>query len=139
MISYLIDTNVISELSKSRPCKTVEKWIMSVPETNLFLSVISIGEVIFGINKLSDKNRNAKLSLWIDKVINEGFDGRILEINLDIMRVWGKMNASIQRSLPTMDTFIAATALAKLLTTATRNVKDFNDINGLSVFNPWES
>ena len=136
---YLVDTNVISEMSKPAPYKSVGNWIMSIPETDLFMSVVSIGEIVFGISKLTDKTRKAKLSAWLDKVICEGFDGRILEINIDVMRVWGKMYASLPRSLPIQDTLIAATAIANKLTIATRNVKDFKDIGGLSVFNPWEA
>ena len=136
---YLIDTNVISEISKPKACKSVADWMMSIPETDLFLSVISVGEIIFGISKLSDKSRRAKLSSWLDRVISEGFEGRMLEINVDVMRVWGEMCASLPRSLPIQDTLIAATAIANNLTVATSNIKDFNDIPGLSVFNPWEA
>jgi len=138
-VKYLVDTNVISEMSKPKPCKTVLNWIASVPETELFISVVSIGEIIFGISRLSDKIRRAKLSAWVDRIISSGFEGRILEINVDVMRVWGEMCASLPRSLPIQDTLIAATAVTNNLTIATRNVKDFTDISGLSVFNPWDA
>lgn len=138
-MKYLVDTNVISEMSKPKPCKTVLNWIASVPETELFISVVSIGEIIFGISRLSDKIRRAKLSAWVDRIISSGFEGRILEINVDVMRVWGEMCASLPRSLPIQDTLIAATAVTNNLTIATRNVKDFTDISGLSVFNPWDA
>ena len=126
-------------MSKPKPCKTVLNWIASVPETELFISVVSIGEIIFGISRLSDKIRRAKLSAWVDRIISSGFEGRILEINVDVMRVWGEMCASLPRSLPIQDTLIAATAVTNNLTIATRNVKDFTDISGLSVFNPWDA
>ena len=138
-MKYLIDTNVISEMSKPKPNNNVLKWIAIVPETDLYLSVISIGEIVFGINKLADKIRKEKLSAWLDSVINTGFEERILEINIDVMRVWGDMYAKLTRSLPLQDTFIAATALANNLAIATRNTKDFKDIAGLSVYNPWDS
>jgi predicted nucleic acid-binding protein len=136
---YLVDTNVISELTKPKACKAVVTWITGIPETELFLSVISIGEIVLGINKLSDEVRKTKLSIWLDSVISIGFDNRIFSIDIEIMRVWGKMYASLSRSLSVQDTLIAATALAKNLIIATRNVKDFEDIAGLSVFNPWEA
>ena len=88
--------------------------------------------------ELSDKTRKAKLSAWLDRVVCEGFEGRILEIGIDVMRVWGEMYAKLPRSLPIQDTLIAATAMANNLTIATRNVKDFKDIAGLSIFNPWD-
>ena len=137
-MKYLVDTNVISEMSKPVPSKAVINWMKNVPETNLFMSVISIGEIVFGISKLPDKTRSGKLAAWLDNVIYDGFEGRILEINIDVMRVWGELYASLPRSLPIQDTLIAATALANNLAIATRNVKDFKDIAGLSIFNPWE-
>ena len=137
-MSYLIDTNVISEMSKPRPGKSVINWIMSVPESSIFMSVVSIGEIVFGISKLHDKARKAKLSAWLDRLVYEGFEGRILEIDINVMRVWGTMNASLPRSLPVQDTLIAATAMANNLTIATRNIRDFRDIGGLSLFNPWD-
>ena len=137
-MKYLVDTNVISEMSRPRPNKAVENWIRSAPETSLFLSVVSIGELVYGINKLSDKARKAKLSAWLNEVVYEGFEGRILDIDIDVMRVWGEMNARLPRSLPIQDTLIAATALKNSLTVATRNVKDFWDIAGLSIYNPWD-
>ena len=137
-MSNLVDTNVISELSRPRPNKTVESWIMGIPEAELFISVITIGEIVFGINKLSDETRKAKLAAWLDKLIYEGFEGRILDIDIEVMRVWGEMYASLPRTLPIQDTLIAAAAIANNLTIATRNVRDFRDISGLSIFNPWE-
>ena len=138
-MKYLVDTNVISEMSKPAPSEAVISWLKSVSETDLFMSVISIGEIVFGIHKLSDKTRSKKLTTWLDNVIYDGFEGRILEINIDVMRVWGELYASLPRSLPIQDTLIAATAIANNLAIATRNVKDFKDIAGLSIFNPWEA
>ena len=137
-MKYLIDTNIISEMSKPRPNRAVTGWITGIPETDIFLSVISIGEIVFGINKLTDKARKAKLSVWLDGLIYEGFEGRILEITTEVMRGWGEMCASLPRSLPVQDTLIAATAIVNGLTIVTRNVRDFKDIAGLSVFNPWD-
>ena len=134
---YLIDTNVISEMSKPEPNKTVTRWISNIPETDLFLSVVTIGEIVFGINKLKDKIRKAKLSSWLEKVTNTGFDDRILSIDLKVMKIWGEMCARLPRNLPVQDTFIAATAIAHNMIVATRNIKDFNDIAELTVYNPW--
>jgi len=138
-MKYLVDTNVISELSKPKPCKAVVSWIMSIPENDLFMSVVSIGEIVFGIKKLSDELRKKKLTAWLDSVIYEGFEGRIIDIDIKVMHMWGEMCASLPRSLPVQDTFFAATAIANNLAIATRNVKDFKDIPQLSVFNPWEA
>ena len=135
---YLIDTNIISEMSKHEPSKKVTVWLKNIPETNLFMSVVSVGEIIFGISKLNDKTRKAKLYTWFERVVSEGFDGRILEIDIEVMRVWGEMSAKLPRTLPIQDTLIAATAITNNLTIASRNIKDFKDIAGLPVLNPWE-
>ena len=137
-MSYLIDTNVISEMSKTNPNKAVSDWIKSTPETELYLSVITIGEIILGIQKLSEKTRRSKLSSWLNELISVGFTDRILDINIGVMQAWGKMFAILPRSLPIQDTFIAATAIAHNLTVVTRNIRDFNCIPGLSIINPWE-
>ena len=127
-MKYLVDTNIISEMTKPKPNKGVAKWFASNFETDMFISVMSIGEIVFGIAKLTDENRKMKLSAWLDDVIDNGFSGRIIDIDTDVMTAWGKMSAKLPRSLQTQDTLIAATAIAHNMTIITRNVKDFEDI-----------
>ena len=137
-MSFLIDTNVISEMSKPAPNKAVENWIITIPESGLFLSVVTIGELVYGICKVTDKIRKKKLSAWLDKVMNEGFGGRILAIDTEVMCTWGEMYAKLPRTIPIQDTLIAATAITNNLTLVTRNIRDFNDITGLTTINPWD-
>jgi predicted nucleic acid-binding protein len=134
---YLIDTNVLSEMTKPNPDIGVVKWFTNTFDTDMFISVVSIGEIVHGIEKLPNGSRKTKLSTWFRDVVFEGFDDRILGINADTMHTWGKMMAKLPRSLQVLDTFIAAAALENDLTLVTRNVKDFSDIAGLKILNPW--
>jgi predicted nucleic acid-binding protein len=136
-MKYLIDTNVLSEITKPNPNKNVVKWFINTPDIDKFISVISIGEIIYGIEKLPNGSRKSKLSVWFNEVISEGFNERILDIKASTMHAWGKMMAKLPRSFHVQDTFIAATALENNLIIATRNVKDFSDITGLKILNPW--
>ena len=137
-MKYLIDTNVLSEMTKQSPSKEVVKWFINTPDADKFISVISIGEIIYGIERLPSGSRKSKLHAWFNEVISEGFNERILNIKASTMHTWGKMMSELSRSLQVQDTFIAATALENNLTIATRNVKDFSDIAGLQISNPWE-
>ncbi|MCL2283912.1 MAG: type II toxin-antitoxin system VapC family toxin [Fibromonadales bacterium] len=137
-MKYLIDTNVLSEMTKQSPNKEVVKWFVNTPDMDMFISVISIGEIIYGIERLPISTRKSKLFAWFNEVISEGFNERILDIKASTMQTWGQMMARHSRSLQVQDTFIAATALENNLTIATRNVKDFSDIAGLQISNPWE-
>jgi predicted nucleic acid-binding protein len=137
-MKYLIDTNVLSEMIKQSPNKDVVKWFIEIPDMDKFISVVSIGEIIYGIEKLPNSSRKNKLFVWFNEVISEGFNERIFDIKTSTMLVWGKMMAGLSRSFQVQDTFIAATALEHNLTIATRNVKDFSGIAGLKILNPWE-
>jgi len=138
-MKYLIDTNVLSELTKPNPDKDVVKWFIDTPDTNKFISVVSIGEIVHGIERLPNSHRKNKLSAWFNEIIFEGFNERILNIKTSTMQIWGKMMAELHRSFQVQDTFIAATALENNLIIATRNVKDFFGIAGLKILNPWEN
>ncbi len=137
-MKYLIDTNVLSEMTKQNPDKDVVKWFIETPDTDKFISVVSIGEIVYGIERLPNSSRKNKLSSWFNEVISEGFNERILNIKASTMQIWGKMMAGLSRSFQVQDTFIAATALENNLIIATRNVKDFSGIDGLTILNPWE-
>lgn len=138
-MKYLLDTNVISELIKKEPNPSVLRWIDECDESALFLSVITFGELQKGIAKLSDKNRAERLQVWIDQDLSNRFAGRILSLDLDILCTWGNVQGQSEKNgipLPVMDSLIAATAIAKNLTVATRNVYDIERCQA-SVFNPW--
>jgi predicted nucleic acid-binding protein len=133
----LIDTNVISEHGKKKPDTKILKFLHKLPPESLFISVATIGEIEKGIEKADDIAKKKRLTSWFTQV-RTWFEGRIIAIDEDIMMEWGKLVANHNRTLPAMDSFLAATCLNQHLTLVTRNKKDFSDINGLSIVNPWE-
>lgn len=140
MTGFLLDTNVVSEAVSVRPSPRVEAWMKSVPETSLYLSVLTIGELRKGIDSLPVSRRREKLESWVS-VIKARFADRILQLDLAAAEQWGSMVAAgfrLGRPLPIMHGLIAATALEHGLTLVTRNVRDFARL-GVDVFNPWES
>jgi len=138
-LKYLIDTNIISDMTKKQPDKSIVRWFESTADTDMFISVISIGELVYGVAKLPDGTKKVNLSAWLKDLIHEGFDDRIVDIGINVMEVWGKMSAKFVRSLPVQDTLIAATALAHDMIVVTGNIRDFKDIPGLKFFNPLEN
>ena len=139
-MTFLLDTCVISEMVKARPNQVVVRWIDSVEEGKLFLSVLSLGELEKGIAKLQDVSRKNVLREWLEQDLAERFAGRILPIDTSIAIAWGEMQGDAERSgnkLPVIDSLLAATAQTNGLTLATRNVVDFERC-GSRVFNPWE-
>jgi predicted nucleic acid-binding protein len=105
---------------------------------DLYLSVVSIGELIFGIERLAVGKKKAELSYFIETQIPEWFENRIIPLDREIMREWGCMRVRAGRTLPVLDSLIAATALVRRLTILTRNTQDFDGIEGLLLINPWE-
>ena len=138
-MSYLLDTNVISELVSKRPNDRVIRWIDSVDDQRVFLSVITIGEIKRGIEKLSESQRKDNLNNWLDGDLLMRFDGRILTVDLPVILTWGGLVARMEklgRSLPAIDSLIAAIVLNHDLTLVTRNEKDFAG-TGVAALNPW--
>jgi len=138
-MKYLLDTNVISELIKKEPNLGVLNWMDERDESALFLSVITFGELQKGISELSDKDRAARLQVWIDQDLTERFHGRTLSLDLNILMTWGQIQGNSEKvgiALPVMDSLIAATAITHNLTVVTRNVKDIERCQ-VPVYNPW--
>jgi len=136
-MSYLLDTNVISELFKARPNKRVISWIDNIAESELFLSVLTIGELRKGIEKIENSVKKAKLIVWLEQELLSRFAHRILKIDIPIAERWGRLLATSKQSLPAIDSLLAATALHYDLCLVTRNTADFV-VSTLVVFNPWE-
>ena len=116
---YLLDTCVISELVALRPNQRVREWIDSIDPEAVYLSVITIGEIRKGIEKLPDSNRKSMLREWLEGELLIRFRGRILPIDLDVMLVWGQMIARLELSgkkMGAMDSLIAGIALHAHLT-----------------------
>jgi len=140
MSGFLLDTNVPSELMHLNPEPRVEKWVFSQVPTELFLSVVTIGELHKGFALLPGSKRRSDLENWFHQKLIPRFRGRILPMTYEIAERWGTIDAARQRlgrplSIP--DGQIAATALEHGLTLVTRNVKDFEDM-GLTILNPWD-
>ena len=136
-MSYLLDTNVISEVVKRKPDKRVIAWLNELPVDALFVSVLTLGEIRKGVERLGDGKRREKLRLWLEHDLPEWFNGRILAVDTPVADRWGRLLAEAGRPLPTIDSLLAATALHHELRLVTRNAGDF-DFSGLLVVDPWQ-
>jgi predicted nucleic acid-binding protein len=137
-VKYLLDTNVLSEIQKPNPEARVNTFIENLDEENIFISAISIGEIVFGIEKLPEGKKRNDLSLWLYRQILGLFESRIIPLESEVTQEWGRIRARAGRTIPGIDALIAATALTHHCTLVTRNAKDFKDIGGLNVLNPWD-
>jgi len=142
-VSWLLDTNVLSELPKPRPNPAVVAWIAARAddETRMHVSTLSLAEIYRGVLRLSDRDpRATRLRQWAMTEVPARFAGRILDFNEPVARTWAAMTAQVPRGLTItpIDSLIAATALHHELTLVTRNVADVRHFAGLSVENPWE-
>ncbi len=137
-MSYLLDTNVISEVRKRKRCdRHVRRWWDQVRDRQLHLSVLVLGEIRKGIEGVRGKNPEQAEALenWLSTVYT-AFEGRILGIDSAVAEEWGRMNA--RRSLPILDGLIAATAKVHGLTLVTRNVDDVAG-SGVRLLNPFRA
>ena len=140
MSGYLLDTHVISELTKARPEAKVVSWFHATNEELLYLSVLTIGEIRKGIDSLPRSNKRALLESWLVNDLVLRFAGRILDVNLDIAERWGLISAQAKIAgtpLAVVDGLMAATALHHNLTLVTRNTKDVQ-VTGINTLNPWQ-
>lgn len=135
-MSYLIDTNVLSELRRREPNRGVIEWFEQRPATTLYLSVLTLGEIRKGIDSRVVDGRQLKLLDWLEVELPRFFSGRILAVDAEVANRWGRLNAQMGRPIPAIDSLLAATALTYGLKLVTRNVRDFN-YPELGVINPW--
>jgi toxin FitB len=139
-VNYILDTNVISELVAVRPNPKVVDWIQSVESNQVFLSVIAIGELKKGIEKLPDSDRKVMLDRWLHEDLLVRFEDQILIIDQETMLIWGRLVAQLEmigRPISSIDSLIAATALQWQFTLVTRNTAHF-ELTGIALLNPWE-
>jgi tRNA(fMet)-specific endonuclease VapC len=135
-----LDTNVPSELIRVRPEPRVAQWLDAADDSQLFISVVTIGELRKGLTILSESKRRAFFESWLQNELLPWFEGRILQVTQEIADRWGILDGESQlRGAPlnTADGMIAATAIENGLTVVTRNVKDFDGL-GVRLFNPWD-
>lgn len=136
-MSYLLDTNVLSELRRKRPDAQVVQWVESRPGSVLYLSVLSVGEIRRGMEALAASRRRVALLDWLEVDLPAFFAGRLLPVDLAVAERWGRLLAHATRPLSAVDSLLAATALRYGLTMVTRNVRDFA-FQGLEVVDPWQ-
>jgi toxin FitB len=133
---YLLDTNLISETRKLRADAGVTAFLAAADSAGLFLSVLTLGELRKGVEarRHIDTATAARLEAWVDD-IETTFTDRVLPVDVAAARLWGELSA--RRSLPVIDTLIAATAISCGLTLVTRNTRDVA-ITGVPLFDPWQ-
>lgn len=138
-MSYLLDTNVISELVKQTPNPNVLHWMDSMDNDRFYISVITLGEIRKGVAGIPNPDRLEKISRWLEIELPAYFEGRILNIDVKVADSWGRMQSQTKGIiLPAIDGLIAATAYSHELTLVTRNIKDFKNAK-IALINPWEN
>ncbi|MCG8357590.1 MAG: type II toxin-antitoxin system VapC family toxin [Kiloniellales bacterium] len=135
----LLDTNVVSEVMKSAPAKTVTDWLNSQDAADLYLSVVTVAEITYGLRALPDGKRQQSLEATFEGLIADAFEGRVLAFDETAARLYGQLMSDRKRQgcpMSIADGIIAAIARAKAFALATRNVRDFDGC-GLEVIDPF--
>lgn len=139
-MAYLLDTCAISEMVAVKPNQNVLDWFEHQPESTLYLSVVTWGEIQKGIYHLPAGKRKVKLETWFFDDLFPTFQGRIISFDERLITTWAKMLAGFKSKglvRPSLDSLIEATALQHNMILVTRNERNFRD-SDVSVFNPWE-
>lgn len=139
-MKYLLDTCVISELVAKQPSEKVIDWIDNIEQESVYLSVITIGEIYKGIEKLPESKRKINLQKWLNDELIIRFRGKILLVDTDVMLVWGELTGRLDiegKRMPAIDSLIAAIAIHNNCSLVTRNEDDFKNV-ALSIINPWK-
>jgi len=134
----LLDTCVVSEAIKPNPEPKVLAWLDAVDEDALSLSVVAVGELKRGIELLTEGEKKSDLGLWFAELM-ERFRGRILDLDAGTMLVWGELSARLKKSgrtMPVMNSLVAACALRHNALLVTRNTGDY-EASGVSLSDPW--
>lgn len=138
-MSFLVDTNVVSEWVRPRPDAGVVGWLAEADEDRVFISIVTLAELRYGIDRMATGQRRRRLDAWLSNELPLRFEGRVLPVDAAIADAWGRLTALREasgRPLAAMDAFIAATVEVHGLTLVTRNVSDF-DRTVRAVVNPW--
>jgi predicted nucleic acid-binding protein len=136
---YLLDTNVLSELVKPTPSVKVTRWVATQSSIDLAISVLTIGELVKGVERMAASTRRTELLAWFRNDLSRQFVGRILPIDAAVSSEWGTLAARgrlAERELPVFDGLLLATARVHELTLVTRNERDCAD-RGIPILNPW--
>lgn len=135
----LLDTNVLSEVTKPSPDTHVLEWLDRLDEDRTFISVVSIAEIRRGVALMDEGRRRDALAEWLARDLPQRFAQRVLLVDEAVALAWGDFMGVAKRrgrGLSSMDGLIGATAISQSLTLATRNIKDFDGF-GIDLYNPW--
>ncbi|HUO84028.1 MAG TPA: type II toxin-antitoxin system VapC family toxin [Thermoanaerobaculia bacterium] len=139
MSGWLLDTNVLSELRRPRPDRNVVRFVAAQPLEILHISVVTLAEIRFGIEKVTDPARRMDLNEWVEHHLRPMFEGRILQITEDIMLKWRLLVEEGRKKGHTLsqpDLMIAATAAHHGLTVVSRDTSEYESAE-VPVLNPW--
>ena len=139
-MKVLLDTCIISELVAKQPNPKVVEFVDSLDPDDIYLSVITIGEITKGIEKLPNSKRKRELHTWLKEDLLARFQGKIIPLDVDVLTEWGVLTARLEsagKPLPAIDALIVATALAHEFRLVTRNTADFSAAT-VEMINPWE-
>lgn len=136
-MSYLVDTNVLSELVRNQPAEAVARWFEAIPPQEIYVSVITLGELRRGVERLAESPKRTRLRRWLEHELLAGMQDRVLPVDQAVAERWGRLMAESERTLPAFDSLLAATALHHHLDMVTRNKKDFQHA-GLHCIDPWQ-
>ena len=137
-MSFLLDTNAVSEWVKPQPNPGLIAWMEETDEDRIFISVVSLAEVSYGVERMPAGRRRSRLEQWLRDELPVRFESRILPVETGVAQAWGKIvsrSEAAGRPIGAMDAFLAATAETHHLTLVTRNVSDFRLMK--AVLNPW--
>jgi predicted nucleic acid-binding protein len=136
-VSFLLDTNVLSEVRRRSPDPNVSAWLGSVQASELFLSVLVVGEIRHGVERLARRDRTQAevFEQWLDELVR-AYDDRIVPVTTEVADAWGRLN--VPDPLPVVDGLMAATALVHGWTLVTRNTHDVAGA-GVRVLDPFRA
>ena len=137
-MSFLLDTNAVSEWVKPRPNPGLIGWMEAADEDRIFISVVSLAELRYGVERMAAGRRRTRLEQWLRHELPLRFESRILPVDAQVAEAWGKTvsrSETAGRPIRAMDAFLAATAETHHLTLVTRNVSGFSLLK--AVLNPW--
>lgn len=138
-MNYLLDTCVLSELIRPVPEPNVVNWVREQNESNLFLSVLTFGEIEKGIEKVTSSDKKNRLRNWVETDLKQRFKGRVLTIDIAVAIKWGEIQGKLAKtgcSMPVIDSLIAMTALTNNCIVVTRNTTDM-ELSNAELLNPW--
>jgi len=138
-MNYLLDTCVVSELIKKNPDTNVLRWISEIEEASLYLSVLTLGEIHKGIEKLPQSKKKDQLHKWVNSDLRERFKNRIIDLDLVAATKWGEVQGKAElvgKPMSLIDGLISATGIVNDLIVVTRNIRDMEQ-SGVSLLNPW--